>query len=62
MNKLESDRLILIPVDVDILDSLIESDECFLYKYELINDGGEYLNPSPEYLHKIKERFHCYCS
>lgn len=53
---IETKRLLLIPVDCEILDSLIESDEEFFNKYGFINHGGEYLNPSPEYLSKIKER------
>ena len=53
---LETERLILIPVDLDIIDALLESDDVFLNKYGYINDGGEYLNPSPEYLHKIRSR------
>lgn len=39
-----------------MIDSLLESDDAFLSKYGYINHGGEYLNPSPEYLHKIKNR------
>ena len=53
---LESKRLLLIPMDIDIIDSLLESDDVFLFKYGYINDGGEYLNPSPEYLHKERDR------
>lgn len=52
----ETNRLLLIPVDYEILDSLIESDESFYHKYGLINHGEEYLNPSPEYLYKIRQR------
>lgn len=53
---IENDRLMLVPVDLGIIDSLLESDESFHNKYGLINDGGEFLNPSPDYLHKIKNR------
>lgn len=53
---IETERLLLIPVSLEILDSLIESDEAFLTNFGYINDGGEYLNPSPEYLPKIKQR------
>lgn len=53
---IESNRLLLIPIDIEMIDSLLESDEAFLSKYGYINNGGEYLNPSPDYLHKIKNR------
>lgn len=53
---LESERLLLIPIDLDIIDTLIVSDELFYNKYGYKNDGGEYLNPSPDYLHKIRKR------
>ena len=53
---IETKRLFLIPVDLVIIDSLLESDEAFFNKYKLINDGGEFLNPSPNYLYKIKQR------
>ena len=53
---IESKRLLLIPIDIDIIDSLLESDDAFLSKYGYINHGGEYLNPSPDYLHNIKNR------
>ena len=53
---LESERLLLIPMDLDIIDTLIVSDELFYSKYGFKNSGGVYLNPSPEYLHKIKNR------
>ena len=53
---IETERLLLIPVDHEIIDSLLDSDESFLHKYGFVNDGGEYLNPSPDYLHKIKKR------
>ena len=52
----ENNRLLLIPIDVDIIDSLLASNDCFHSKYGFINDGGEFLNPSPNYLHEIKER------
>ena len=53
---IETDRLLLVPVDVDILDSLIESDDVFTCKYGYKNEGGPYLKPSPDYLAKIKQR------
>lgn len=53
---IETERLLLLPVDVDILDSLIESDDIFMDKYGYKNDGGPYLKPSPSYLSKIKQR------
>ena len=52
---MQSDRILLIPIDIDIIDSLLESDDAFKRKYGYINDGGEYLNPSPEYLHKVRD-------
>ena len=55
-NMIESKRLLLIPIDIDIIDSLLESDDAFLSKYGYINHGGEYLNPSPDYLRNIKNR------
>jgi len=53
---IENDRLMLVPVDLGIIDSLLDSDESFHNKYGLTNDGGEFLNPSPDYLHKIKNK------
>lgn len=53
---IEGKRIKLIPVDVEMIDSLLKSDGDFFAKYGLINDGGEFLNPSPEYLHKIRAR------
>ena len=53
-NTIESKRLILMPMNVDIIDYLLESNDVFLSKYGLINDGGEFLNPSPDYLIKLK--------
>ena len=53
---LESKRLLLIPVDLEMIDALIVSDDFFSTKYGFINNGGEYLNPSPDYLHKIRNR------
>ena len=57
---LETKRLLLIPVDCEILDSLLESDEVFFNKYGFVNQGGEFLNPSPDYLYKIKQRLFDY--
>ena len=53
---LESKRLLLIPVNIEIIDTLLVSDDLFYQKYGYKNDGGEYLNPSPDYLHNIKNR------
>lgn len=53
---LENDRLLLIPIDISMIDALLISDEAFFSKYGYINEGGEYLNPSPDYLHKIRNR------
>lgn len=53
---LENDRLLLIPIDISMIDALLISDESFFSKYGYINEGGEYLNPSPDYLHKIRNR------
>ena len=53
---IEGTRVKLIPIDVKMIDSLLVSDESFYQTYGLINDGGEFLNPSPDYLHKIRAR------
>ena len=53
---IEGRRIELIPTDVEMIDTLLHSDGAFLEKYGLTNDGGEYLNPSPDYLHKIRTR------
>lgn len=53
---LETERLLLIPFDIDVIDALLESDAVFLHKYGYINDGGEFVNPSPDYLDKCKKR------
>ena len=53
---IKTERLLLIPVDCAMLDSLLESDATFFSRYGFINDGGEFVNPSPNYLHKIKQR------
>ena len=53
---IEGKRIELIPVDVEIIDTLLISDEAFFERYGLRNDGGEYLNPSPDYLHKIRTK------
>lgn len=52
---LESERLFLVPLDVEMMDSLIESNESFFNKYGYINDGGEFLCPDEGYLLKIKQ-------
>lgn len=53
---IENDKLLLIPIDIEMIDSLLESGATFLSKYGYINHGGEYLNPSPDYLYKIRSR------
>ncbi len=53
---LETERLLLVPIDAEIIDALLESDESFSHAFGLINDGEEYLNPFPGYLLKIRER------
>lgn len=53
---LETERLLLIPFDIDVIDALLESDAVFLHKFGYINDGGEFVNPSPDYLYKCKKR------
>lgn len=53
---IETDRLILVPVDCEMIDALLDSDDAFLDKYGFVNRGGEFVNPSPNYLHKIKQR------
>ena len=52
----ESERIKLIPITIEMIDSLLISDEDFYASFSLINDGGEYLNPSPDYLHKIRQK------
>lgn len=53
---IETERLLLIPIDLDMIDALLESDDAFFNRYGFINDGGEFVNPSPNYLHKEKQR------
>ena len=53
---LETERLFLLPITLEIIDALLVSDDFFYSKYNYKNDGGEYLIPSPEYLHKIRKR------
>ena len=53
---IETDRLLLIPMDLNVIDALLESDDAFFNRYGIINDGGEFINPSPDYLHKEKRR------
>jgi len=45
-----------MPLDCEMLDSLLESDDAFFARYGFVNDGGEYLTPSAEYLLKEKQR------
>lgn len=53
---LKTKRLLLIPVTLDIIDTLLVSDDLFCSRYGYKNDGGEYLKPSPDYLQKIRKR------
>ena len=53
---LESERLLLVPMDDKMIDTLLESNEVFKSKYGYINDGGPYVNPSIDYLNKLKQR------
>ena len=53
---IETDRLLLIPVDLKLIETLLESDDAFFKRYGFINDGGEFINPSPDYLIKEKQR------
>lgn len=53
---LETERLLLIPVTLDIVDTLLASNDLFCARYGYKNNGGEYLNPSPDYLNKIRKR------
>ena len=45
-----------MPMDLSTIDALLESDEVFFARYGFINDGGEFINPSPDYLHKERQR------
>lgn len=53
---IETNRLLLIPLDIQMIDSLIESNDSFYEGYHILNDGGAFLNPSPEYLYRIRNR------
>ena len=53
---LESERLLLIPMDIEMIDTLLESNEAFKSKYGYTNDGGPFVNPSPDYLVKLTQR------
>ena len=53
---IETERLLLMPRDLGTIDALLESDEVFFARYGFINDGGEFINPSPDYLHKERQR------
>ena len=39
-----------------MIDALLESNDVFLVRYGFINDGGESINPSPDYLRKERQR------
>ena len=54
---IETARLLLIPVDIEILDSLIDSDESFLNIYGYINDGGESVYDHDAFLLEWIQRF-----
>lgn len=53
---LENDAIILIPIDIEMIDTLLISNKAFFDKYGYQNDGGEYLVPDKKYLLKIKDR------
>ena len=46
----------LIPITIEMIDSLLISNDDFKNKYGLINDAGEFLVPDDEYLKKIRAR------
>ncbi len=46
----------LIPITIEMIDSLLISNDDFKNKYGLINDAGEFLVPDDEYLIKIRAR------
>ena len=46
----------LIPITIEMIDSLLVSNDDIKNKFGLTNDAGEYLVPSPDYLNKIKTR------
>ena len=50
----ENERIKLVPITISMIDKLMESDKAFFDAFGLINEGGEFLNPSPDYLNKIK--------
>ena len=52
----ENERIKLIPITLEMIDHLLISDKDFYDTYGLVNEGEEYLNPSPDYLHKIRKR------
>lgn len=41
MKGIESKRLLLFPVDVEMISSLQEGDDAFLFRYGFTNDAGE---------------------
>lgn len=53
---MENDILKVIPITIDMIDCLLESNEAFYNNYGLINDGGEFLVPSKNYLLLIRKR------
>lgn len=53
---LENDVILLIPIDIEMIDTLLISNKAFFDKYGYQNDGGEYLIPDKKYLLKIKDR------
>ena len=52
----ENERIKLIPITIEMIDALLISNEEFLNKFGLINEGDEFLIPSPDYLNKIKNK------
>ena len=53
---MENNILKVIPITIDMIDCLLESNEAFYNNYGLINDGGEFLVPSKNYLLLIRKR------
>ena len=51
----ENKRIKLIPITLEMIDKLLISDKAFYDAFGLVNEGDEYLTPSPEYLHKIRK-------
>ena len=53
----ENERIKLIPITIEMIDALLISDQEFLNRFGLVNEGGEFLTPDPGYLHKIRKDY-----